>query len=96
MVVSFESHKPMSFTASIDFMDEEGKRYAIPVTAVADNCLLTNLSFIQVSLVAHAKRAMIRSTLQKTAEVSRILLCLLPIHPGTSPLCYNRKCVKDT
>jgi hypothetical protein len=42
VTVTFSSAKPLSFTASIDFMDEEGKRFSIPVTATADNCLLTH------------------------------------------------------
>ncbi|GFH14482.1 calponin-homology (CH) domain-containing protein, partial [Haematococcus lacustris] len=47
VVVSFEALKPVSFTASIDFLDEDGKRYSIPVSAAADNCLLTHYSFMQ-------------------------------------------------
>ena len=42
VTVTFNSAKPLSFTASIDFMDEEGKRFSIPVTATTDNCLLTH------------------------------------------------------
>ncbi len=48
MVVSFESNRAVSFTANIDFLDEDGKRYSIPVSACADNCLLTNTAFVQV------------------------------------------------
>lgn len=48
VVVSFMSPKPMSFTAHIDFMDEDGKRFSMPVTGTTDNSLLTNLAFIQV------------------------------------------------
>jgi len=48
VVVSFESGKPVSFTANIDFMDEEGKRFSIPVTACADNCLFTHQAFLEV------------------------------------------------
>jgi len=56
-VVSFESSKPISFTANIDFMDEEGNRYSIPVTACADNCLITNQAFLEVrSLVDECRR----------------------------------------
>jgi len=49
VVVSFESSKPISFTANIDFMDEEGKRYSIPVTACADNCLLSHQAFLEAN-----------------------------------------------
>ena len=30
--VSFESKKPLSFTATIEFLDEDGKRFPIPVS----------------------------------------------------------------
>jgi hypothetical protein len=49
VVVTFSSSKPLSFTASIDFLDEEGKRYSMPVTATADNCLFTHQSFLKES-----------------------------------------------
>lgn len=48
VVVSFLSNKPISFTANIDFMDEDGKRYSMPVTGTADNCLLTHEPFVEV------------------------------------------------
>jgi hypothetical protein len=50
VTVSFESPKPVSFTASIDFLDEDGKRYSVPVSAAADNCLLTHQPFLQVGV----------------------------------------------
>ncbi len=53
MVVSFESLKPVSFTASIDFMDEDGKRYSVPVSASADNCVLTYHAFLEVGTWGH-------------------------------------------
>jgi len=38
-------------------MDEEGNRYSIPVTACADNCLITNQAFLEVrSLVDECRR----------------------------------------
>ena len=46
VIVHFISPRPLSFTANIDFMDEEGKRYSIPITATADNCLLTHHEFM--------------------------------------------------
>ena len=41
VTVSFASPKPLSFTAALDFIDEEGKRYSVPVTGTTDNCMLT-------------------------------------------------------
>ncbi|GAX74871.1 hypothetical protein CEUSTIGMA_g2317.t1 [Chlamydomonas eustigma] len=49
VVVTFSSPKPLSFTATIDFLDEEGKRYSMPVTATADNCLFTHQSFLKAN-----------------------------------------------
>jgi hypothetical protein len=48
VVVSFESVKPMSFTANLDFMDEDGKRFSMPVTGTTDNSLLTHHAFAEV------------------------------------------------
>ncbi|KXZ50888.1 hypothetical protein GPECTOR_14g137 [Gonium pectorale] len=52
VVVSFMSPKPMSFTASIDFMDEDGKRFSISVTGTTDNSLLTHHAFMGVNKAA--------------------------------------------
>ena len=49
VTVTFSSSKPLSFTANIDFMDEDGKRFSIPVTATTDNCLLTHEAFIKTN-----------------------------------------------
>ena len=45
--VSFISNRPVSFTTKVDFMDLEGKKYSIPISGTADNCLLTVFPFIQ-------------------------------------------------
>ncbi|KAJ4455694.1 putative flagellar associated protein [Paratrimastix pyriformis] len=39
--VSFNSKKSMAFSALIDFFDHNATRFSLPVTGVADNCLLT-------------------------------------------------------
>jgi hypothetical protein len=44
--LSFMSTKPMSFTANVQFFDGRGQTFNIPVTCTADNCLLTNYSFL--------------------------------------------------
>lgn len=41
VVLSFSSKKPMSFTAKVFFIDEEGRRYGINVTGSTDNSPLT-------------------------------------------------------
>ena len=49
ILVSFHASKAMSFTANVDFLDEEGNRYSIPITGTTDNCILTVQPFIQVA-----------------------------------------------
>ena len=44
--IAFSSKKPISFTANLDFFDEEGTKFSIPVTGCADNCTLTTFSYI--------------------------------------------------
>ncbi|CAD8092149.1 unnamed protein product [Paramecium primaurelia] len=43
----FQSQKSVSFTTKIEFYDEMGKVYTIPVSGTADNCLLTSFSYQQ-------------------------------------------------
>jgi hypothetical protein len=44
--LSFMSTKPISFTANVQFFDGRGQTFTILVTCTADNCLLTNYSFL--------------------------------------------------
>ncbi|XP_006816677.1 cilia- and flagella-associated protein 47-like, partial [Saccoglossus kowalevskii] len=44
--VTFSSPKPVSFTQPVRFLDTDGNNFSIPVTATADNCLLTVYPFI--------------------------------------------------
>uniref|UniRef100_A0A7N4PXI9 Cilia and flagella associated protein 47 n=1 Tax=Sarcophilus harrisii TaxID=9305 RepID=A0A7N4PXI9_SARHA len=39
--ISFKSMKPVSFSADVLFLDDENNWFAVQVTAVAENCLLT-------------------------------------------------------
>ena len=39
----------MSFTAAIDFLDEEGNRFCVPCSGVADNSALTLENFVDVN-----------------------------------------------
>lgn len=45
----FQAHKAISFTTRIEFYDDAGKIYTIPVSGTTDNCLLTNYPYIQRS-----------------------------------------------
>jgi len=41
----FQSTKPISFTTRIEFYDDMGTTYTIPVSGTTDNCLLTNYGY---------------------------------------------------
>eukprot|EP00940_MAST-03C_sp_MAST-3C-sp2_P001239 g1239.t1 len=46
VVVCFSSKKPLSFTSRIDFLDDESNKFSVNISGSADNCLLTNFSFV--------------------------------------------------
>lgn len=43
----FQSLRPLSFTTKIEFYDESGKVYTLPVSGTADNCILTCYAYLQ-------------------------------------------------
>lgn len=43
---SFKFNVPLSFTTFIDFIDDEGKKFQIPISGTTDNSIFTNFSFI--------------------------------------------------
>ena len=43
----FKFSVPLSFTTFIDFIDDEGKKFQIPISGTTDNSIFTNFSFIQ-------------------------------------------------
>lgn len=45
----FQSSRPVSFTNIVDFFDQDGGKYSLPISGTADNSLLTTYSFIQRS-----------------------------------------------
>lgn len=46
VVVTFTATKSMSFTARIDFNDNQNNRFSINVTGTSDNCLLSNYPYL--------------------------------------------------
>lgn len=44
--VIFNSRRPMSFTAKVDFVDGDGNKFGIYVTGTAENCMLTAFPFV--------------------------------------------------
>jgi len=44
---TFSHPKPFSFTTRIEFYDDTGRIYSIPVSATTDNSLFTNFSYMQ-------------------------------------------------
>ncbi|KAL0021413.1 hypothetical protein WJX79_003538 [Trebouxia sp. C0005] len=49
VVVSFTGSRPTSFTANVVFLDEEGKRFSLPITGTTDASLLTTKPFMDVN-----------------------------------------------
>lgn len=43
----FTNKKPLSFTTHIDFYDEEGNKFSIPISGTTDNSIFTCFSFLQ-------------------------------------------------
>lgn len=43
----FMSSKPLSFTTFIDFFDDEGNKFSIPISGTTDNSVFTIFSFMQ-------------------------------------------------
>jgi len=43
----FSNKKPLSFTTFIDFYDDEGNKFSIPISGTTDNSLFTVFSYIQ-------------------------------------------------
>ena len=46
--VTFTSSKPTNFTVNVVFLDEDGKRFSLPITGTTDACLLTVQPFLDV------------------------------------------------
>jgi len=46
--ISFESKKPFSFNVPIEFLDADGKKFAISVIGAADACLLSTFPFLEI------------------------------------------------
>lgn len=46
--VTFTGSRPTSFTANVVFLDEDGKRFSLPITGTTDASLLTIKSFLDV------------------------------------------------
>jgi hypothetical protein len=43
----FTNKKPLSFTTHIDFYDDEGNKFSIPISGTTDNSLFTVFSYMQ-------------------------------------------------
>lgn len=48
VTVSFTGNRPTSFTANVVFLDEDGKRFSLPITGTTDSSLLTVKAFLEV------------------------------------------------
>lgn len=43
----FKTSKTLSFTTKIEFYDDNGRIYTLPVSGTSDNCLFTNFAYFQ-------------------------------------------------
>ena len=50
VTVTFTGTRPTSFTANVVFLDEDGKRFSLPITGTTDASVLTVKSFLEVRL----------------------------------------------
>uniref|UniRef100_A0A8C9DPY6 Cilia and flagella associated protein 47 n=1 Tax=Prolemur simus TaxID=1328070 RepID=A0A8C9DPY6_PROSS len=48
--LSFKSSKPVSFFTNLHFCDDENNRFSLPVSAAAENCILTIYPYIAIHL----------------------------------------------
>jgi hypothetical protein len=44
---SFKFSSPLSFTTYLDFFDDEGNKFSIPISGTTDNSIFTVYSFMQ-------------------------------------------------
>jgi hypothetical protein len=44
--VTFKFSSPLSFTTFIDFFDDEGNKFSIPISGTTDNSIFTVFSFL--------------------------------------------------
>ncbi|XP_078495986.1 cilia- and flagella-associated protein 47 isoform X1 [Ciona intestinalis] len=90
-VLTFSSDKPVSATVDLTLTDEAGRRFSIPVTATADNCVLTVYPFLAAhrndhQIVCEQDKAL-RGPAQDVNSVSLgeavLLPCISPHRPST-------------
>lgn len=48
VTVTFTGTRPTSFTANVVFLDEDGKRFSLPITGTTDASVLTVQPFLEV------------------------------------------------
>jgi hypothetical protein len=85
VTVSFCSAKPISFCAALEFLDEEGRAFKLPITGAVDNSLLTLQTFMQVggnpeqeaSLCWEHLDPSIRTQLLTSSEQNTVLWCIV-------------------
>ena len=45
--LQFSHTKPISFTTKLEFQDDTGRSYSIPISGTTDNSIITNYSYLQ-------------------------------------------------
>ena len=73
--VQFLSRRPVAFTANVEFFDDRGASFIIPVSGVTDNSLLTVFPFVEGNRDAFVISAGPKSG----ANIFRAVFCVLYI-----------------
>lgn len=47
--ISFKSDIPISFTTALEIYDEHGDKISLPISATADNCILTTYPYLEMN-----------------------------------------------
>ena len=71
VTVTFTGTRPTSFTANVVFLDEDGKRFSLPITGTTDASVLTVKSFLEVRAYVLTSPACIPASRQKSNSFER-------------------------
>ncbi|XP_049727859.1 cilia- and flagella-associated protein 47 isoform X2 [Elephas maximus indicus] len=64
--LSFKSSKPMSFLTNVVFCDDQSNRFSLPVSATAENCILTIYPYMAIHL--HNRKIVLKNEMEISYE----------------------------
>ena len=71
VTVTFTGTRPTSFTANVVFLDEDGKRFSLPITGTTDASVITVSAFLQVLIYVMASLVYNPASIQKSNSFER-------------------------